>query len=169
MKVVFLPALAISFLSLSACNVGPAYQRPRADTPTSFRGPDEAPVSSTDQESLGDRQWSAVFHQPELQELIRSALVQNYDLRIAAQRILEQEAQVRITRAQQFPTLNVGGTGAGAELLLPSVRRLAVRSPSAASIFRRRGHPISGASTTSRPKPPVTSCLPRHGRSAPCA
>ncbi len=57
-----------------------------------------------------------VFHEPELQNLLRTALEKNYDVRIAAQRILEQAAQVRITRAQQFPTLNIGGTGIGAEL-----------------------------------------------------
>jgi multidrug efflux system outer membrane protein len=57
-----------------------------------------------------------VYHEPELQDLIRKALANNYDLRIAAQRILEQQAQVRITRSQQFPSITVGGTGIGATL-----------------------------------------------------
>ena len=51
-----------------------------------------------------------------MQQLIRTALVNNYDVRIAAERVLEQQAQVRITRSQQFPTLSVGGTGIGADL-----------------------------------------------------
>jgi outer membrane protein TolC len=45
--------------------------------------------------SLGDEQWSAGLQEPELQELIRKALANNYDVRIAAQHILEQQAQVQ--------------------------------------------------------------------------
>ncbi|HWE51660.1 MAG TPA: efflux transporter outer membrane subunit [Bryobacteraceae bacterium] len=108
--------LLLLLLLLGGCTVGPNYTRPRANMPSDFRGADNTPVSSAEKESLGDEKWAAVFKEPELQELIRTALEQNYDIRIAAQRILEQEAQVRITRAQQFPTLSVGGTGAGAEL-----------------------------------------------------
>ena len=66
--------------------------------------------------SFGDEQWAAVYREPELQDLIRKALANNYDVRIAAQRILEQQAQVRITRSQEFPTVTVGGTGIGASL-----------------------------------------------------
>jgi multidrug efflux system outer membrane protein len=73
-------------------------------------------VSSANQNSLGDENWAQVFREPELQELIRTALANNYDVRIAAQHVLEAQAQVRITRAQQFPTVTVGGTGIGADL-----------------------------------------------------
>ena len=73
-------------------------------------------VISDAQGSLGDEQWAQVFREPELQDLIRKALSNNYDLRIAAQRILEQQAQVQITRSQQFPTLSVGGTGVGVDI-----------------------------------------------------
>jgi multidrug efflux system outer membrane protein len=69
--------------------------------------------------------------------LIRTALENNYDVRIAAQRILEQEAQVRITRSQQFPTLNVGGTGIGAEL--PSSLSSSIGSPLVAGSFSLSG------------------------------
>ena len=55
--------------------------------------------------------------------LIRKALVNNYDVRIAAQRILEQQAQVKITRSQEFPSFTVGGTGIGATLPLLSAAR----------------------------------------------
>jgi multidrug efflux system outer membrane protein len=120
-------AAATAAVLLSACTVGPKYERPQVNPPTNFRGPDEAAISSSDKDSLGDQQWSAVFKQPELQDLIRTALAQNYDLRIAAQHILEQEAQVRITRAQQFPTINFGGTGAGADL--PSFANTSLGNP----------------------------------------
>jgi multidrug efflux system outer membrane protein len=76
----------------------------------------DAAVISDAQGSLGDEQWVQVFREPELQDLIRKALTNNYDLRIAAQRILEQQAQVQITRSQQFPTLSVGGTGVGVDI-----------------------------------------------------
>ena len=87
----------------AGCNVGPKYVRPNVTAPPAFRGADDAAVVSDAKNSLGDEQWAAVYREPELQELIRKALANNYDVRIAAQRILEQQAQVRITRSQQFP------------------------------------------------------------------
>ena len=108
--------IALILISLAACKVGPNYVRPQLTAPQAFRGADEAQVSSDAKNSLGDEQWSAVYQEPELQQLIRKALINNYDVRIAAQHILEQQAQVRIVRSQQFPTVSVGGTGIGATL-----------------------------------------------------
>jgi multidrug efflux system outer membrane protein len=59
-------------------------------------------------ESIGDQKWWEVFQDPQLQELIHTALQQNYDVRIAATRILQAQAQVGITRADQLPTINAG-------------------------------------------------------------
>jgi multidrug efflux system outer membrane protein len=101
---------------LAGCNVGPKYVRPNYTAPPAFRGADEAAVKSEAANSLGDEQWAAVYREPELQALIQKALANNYDVNIAAQRILEQQAQVKITRAQQFPTVTVGGTAIGASL-----------------------------------------------------
>ena len=101
---------------LAGCEVGPNYVRPNYPAPPSFRGADDAAVASETKASLGDEKWSAVYREPELQELIRKALSNNYDVRIAAQRILEQQAQVRITRSQEFPSVTVGGTAIGATL-----------------------------------------------------
>ena len=101
---------------LAGCNVGPKYVRPASTAPPVFRGADDARVSSDAKASLGDEEWSKVYREPELQDLIRKALANNYDLRIAAQHILEQQAQVRITRSQEFPTVTVGGTAIGATL-----------------------------------------------------
>jgi multidrug efflux system outer membrane protein len=104
------------FIFITGCSVGPNYVRSQVTAPASYRGADETPVSSADQNSLGDQQWAQVFREPELQDLIRVALENNYDVRIAAQRVLEEQAQLRITRSQQFPTVNIGGTGIGADL-----------------------------------------------------
>jgi multidrug efflux system outer membrane protein len=101
---------------LAGCNVGPKYAKPNYPAPPAFRGADDASISSDAKNSLGDQQWSLVFQEPELQDLIRKALANNYDLRIAAQRILEQQAQVQVTRSQQFPTLSAGGLGVGADI-----------------------------------------------------
>ncbi|MGI4829292.1 MAG: efflux transporter outer membrane subunit [Janthinobacterium lividum] len=108
-------AVGAAALLVSGCNIGPKYTRPAAPVPPAFRGADDAAVSSDPKGSLGDQQWSEVFREPELQALIRTALENNFDLRIAAERILEQQAQVKITRSQQFPQISVGGTGVGAE------------------------------------------------------
>ncbi|WP_255550850.1 efflux transporter outer membrane subunit [Granulicella sp. dw_53] len=100
--------------ALAGCTVGPKYKRPNYQAPPAFRGADEAPVTSAAQESLGDQQWSAVFREPELQALIRKALVSNFDVRIAAQRVLEQQAQLQVTRSQQLPQITGGGSAIGA-------------------------------------------------------
>jgi len=103
-------------LLLAGCKVGPNYVRPQVTAPPSYRGADGAAIMSADPESLGDQDFARVFREPELQQLIRTALENNYDARIAAKRVLEQEAQLRITRSQLFPTVSVGGTGIGADL-----------------------------------------------------
>ncbi|MDE1161117.1 MAG: efflux transporter outer membrane subunit [Acidobacteriaceae bacterium] len=108
-------ALAFSTLALTGC-LGPKYTRPTVQAPPAFRGADDAAVATEAANSLGDQKWTEVFQQPELQELIKTALANNYDLRIAAQRVLEYQSQVKIARAAQFPSLSAGGTGAGADL-----------------------------------------------------
>ena len=110
-----LAGLAVASLALSGCNIGPKYKRPVTPVPPAFRGVDNTEVSSDPKNSLGDQQWAQVFREPELQGLLRTALENNYDLRIAAQRVLEAEAQVKITRSQEFPQITIGGTGVGAE------------------------------------------------------
>lgn len=103
-------------LLLTGCMVGPNYVRPPVPAPPAYRGADNAAVASPNQGSLGNENWANVFHEPELQALIRTALANNYDVEIAAQRVLEAQAQLGITRAQEFPTVSVGGSGVGADL-----------------------------------------------------
>jgi multidrug efflux system outer membrane protein len=59
-------------------------------------------------ESLGDAKWWNVFQDEQLQALIRVALEQNYDVRIAAERVLAAQALLRIARSNQFPSAGVG-------------------------------------------------------------
>jgi multidrug efflux system outer membrane protein len=95
-------------LLTSGCAVGPNYKRPSVSVPGAYRGatPQEAPQPAA--ESLGDQKWWEVFQDKQLQDLIHAALQQNYDVRIAATRILEARAQVGITRADQLPSVSAG-------------------------------------------------------------
>jgi outer membrane protein, multidrug efflux system len=115
-KTNLLTQAALLLLLATGCKVGPNYVRPEVTAPPVYRGADDATISSPNQNSLGDENWTKVFNEPELQNLIQTALDDNYDLRIAAQHVLEEQAQLRITRSQQFPTVSVGGTGSGADL-----------------------------------------------------
>jgi multidrug efflux system outer membrane protein len=126
-------AIALATLVIAGCNVGPRYNRPTVSTPTVFRGADDASIVSDAQNSVADQQWSEVFREPELQVLIRTALKNSYDIRIAARRVLEQQAQVQITRSQEFPQVTGGGTGIGATL--PSNLGVNVASPLAFGTF----------------------------------
>lgn len=126
-RFVLLCTASVALSLMAGCKVGPNYARPNVTAPPAFRGADDAAVASDAKNSLGDEQWAAVYREPELQELIRKALANNFDVRIAAQRVLEQQAQVNITRSQQFPTVSVGGTGIGATL--PSSLGTQIGSP----------------------------------------
>jgi len=107
--------LALSAFSIAAavsgCEVGPNYKRPTVATPDAYRGalaPEIAPASNAT--PLGAEKWNQVFTDPALQSLIAEALKNNYDVKIAADRVLEEQAQLGVTRAAQFPTLSAGGT-----------------------------------------------------------
>ena len=125
--------IAVATLAIAGCNIGPRYNRPTVSTPPAFRGADDASIFSDAQNSVADQQWSEVFREPELQALIRTALTNNYDVRIAARRVLEQQAQVQITRSQEFPQVTGGGTGVGATL--PSNLGVNIASPLAFGTF----------------------------------
>jgi outer membrane protein, multidrug efflux system len=93
-------------LLLTGCLLGPNYKRPPVDAPGAYRGDSQSSLASAD--SLGNEKWWELFQDPVLQQLIRTALEQNYDVRIAASRVLQAQAQLGITRANQFPTASVG-------------------------------------------------------------
>ena len=101
-------ALSLITLLLSGCAVGPNYKRPSVNVPGAYRGamPQEATQAAA--ESLGEQKWWEVFQDQQLQDLIHTALQQNYDVRIAATRILQAQAQVGITRADKLPTISGG-------------------------------------------------------------
>jgi multidrug efflux system outer membrane protein len=97
-------------LLASGCTVGPNYKRPTVAVPGSYRGAISDVAPQTQLAALGDQKWWDIFQDDQLRTLIRTALSQNYDSRIAASRVLEAQAQLGITRADQFPNV---GAGAG--------------------------------------------------------
>jgi multidrug efflux system outer membrane protein len=98
-------ALVLSLLSATA--VGQKkYERPPIKTPDSFRGVDG--TGPTDQTSIGDLRWFEVFQDEELQKLVRTAMVQNYDLHLAVARIDAARANLGLARSNQFPQFEGG-------------------------------------------------------------
>jgi multidrug efflux system outer membrane protein len=97
----------MALLTMTGCTVGPEYKRPQVTVPDTYRGlvPDASPQTVA---SLGDEKWWSVYQDPQLQALIREALAQNYDVRIAATRVLQAQEALGITRADQFPTITGG-------------------------------------------------------------
>jgi multidrug efflux system outer membrane protein len=100
-------ALTAIGLLVAGCTVGPDYRRPEATVPAEYRG--LGPANPAGAGSLGDLPWWELFGDPVLQELIHEAIQQNYDLRVAAARILDARAQVTVARSFQFPELNGRG------------------------------------------------------------
>ncbi len=101
-------ALAGVALLGAGCTVGPNYKKPAANVPGTYRGLAEEEAGKTEPGSLGDQKWWDVFQDEQLRSLIRTALQQNYDVRIAGARILQAQAQLGITRADQFPSVSAG-------------------------------------------------------------
>src|SRR4249920_1959357 len=94
----------------TGCMVGPDYKRPDGFLPSDYRGGDAIPTTAN-APVYGDLAWWTVFTDPDLQELIRTALKQNYDVRIAVARILQAQSQVTIARSPIFPTVDGSATG----------------------------------------------------------
>jgi outer membrane protein, multidrug efflux system len=112
---------AALLLTLSGCKVGPNYKRPALDVPGQYRG--VAPGLGAG-ENFGEMKWQSVFPDEVLQGLIKEALTNNYDIRIAASRILQAQASVGVTRSNQLPALNgsfgVQNERSGADLGSPT-------------------------------------------------
>src|SRR5579863_9798978 len=99
--------MLLAALVLSGCAVGPNYHRPAVQAPTVFHGPEDSQQPEAQSASVADLPWWKVFHDSQLQELIRTALKQNYDLQLAVERVTAARAQLGITRSNQFPQVTL--------------------------------------------------------------
>ena len=80
------------------------YQGQGIQTPDTFRAGESF---GRNQASIGDLKWFEVFKDEELQKLIRTAIIQNYDLKEAAARINAVRANLGLVRSDQFPQFEV--------------------------------------------------------------
>jgi len=120
--------IAITLLFLTGCTVGPNYKRPTIAAPDAYRGldPNAPPQTSS---SYADEKWWTIFEDQQLQALIHKAIVQNYDVRIAAARVLQAQAAVGITRADQFPSIYGGASASNTQF--PQTKTLPTTNTSA--------------------------------------
>ena len=105
-------AMLVSGL-LAGCMVGPKYHRPAIQTPTAYRDLADNPQAQAQAASYADLPWWQVFDDPKLQELIRAAIKQNYDLQLATERINAARAQLAVTRSSLFPQVQGNGNFSG--------------------------------------------------------
>src|SRR5246127_3483255 len=107
-KTALLGILSVLVVEATGCMMGPNYKRPTVSVPTDYR--DSMAAQTAAAASLGNEKWWDVYQDPVLADLIHAALQQNYDVRIAASRVLEAQAQLGITRANQLPSASVGAS-----------------------------------------------------------
>ena len=112
-KLIGFTASVLASTLIVGCSVGPNYHRPVVQTPTSFRDLSDNPQAQAQAASYADLPWWQVFQDPQLQELIRIALKQNYDLQLATERINAGRAQLAVTRSSQFPQVQGNGNFSG--------------------------------------------------------
>src|SRR2546422_5512855 len=94
-------AILLGTSLFSGCTVGPNYRKPIVQVPTLYHGASENMQAQA--ASYADLPWWQVFQDSVLQELVRTALKQNYDLQLATERIAAARAQVAISRSHLFP------------------------------------------------------------------
>ena len=104
--------VAVVALLVSGCLLGPDYSRPPVVVPDNYR----FAVAPATAESIADLPWFDVFRDPVLQQLVREALQNNYDLRIAAARVEEARAQIGVARSFLFPQINFNGGGSAQQV-----------------------------------------------------
>jgi multidrug efflux system outer membrane protein len=100
-------AISMAALVLTSCTVGPNYRRPSVQVPQTFHAPQ--PLPDAEAASFADLPWWRVFRDEELQRLIKTALDQNYDLRDAVARVETAQANLGVTRSDQFPQVSASG------------------------------------------------------------
>jgi multidrug efflux system outer membrane protein len=100
--------LSLAFLlGFCGCTVGPNYKRPQVMVPDQVRSITPPPLQQDLAASFGQVKWFEAFKDPALVSLIKEGLTNNYDMRIAAARILQASAILGVTRADQYPSVAV--------------------------------------------------------------
>ena len=101
---------AVLLAALAGCAVGPDYKRPSADAPAAYlTAASDTNAAPAGRNSFADLDWWKVFQDPQLTAYLDEALTNNWDIKIAAARVLQAEAALRVARSQFFPTVSAGG------------------------------------------------------------
>jgi outer membrane protein, multidrug efflux system len=98
------PVLLLSVLLLAGCKLGPNYRRPTVPAPPAWK--ENVPVDKT----LANLPWWDLFQDPQLQELIKIALEENKDLKIAIERIEEARAFYGFQKADLYPRVDLNAS-----------------------------------------------------------
>jgi len=106
-------SVILASILIGGCTVGPKYHKPAVQTPTAYRDLRESPQAQAQVASYADLPWWQVFQDPQLQDLVRTALKQNYDMQLATERINAARAQLGITRSSLFPQVQGDGNFTG--------------------------------------------------------
>jgi len=100
---------ALLVLSLSACTVGPDFQKPDAQQITEWTKPSKAATSQAIAETMAERWWE-VFHDPKLSALSQRALTDNLDLKLAGSRLQQSRAVRQVITANRYPNTAASGS-----------------------------------------------------------
>ncbi|QVL57311.1 MAG: efflux transporter outer membrane subunit [Simkaniaceae bacterium] len=94
---------ALLLIFLTGCAVGPNYQTPEVALPSSYYEPHDK--EEIDLSEL--KEWWTAFNDPLLNVLIHEALSQNFDLKIAVEKIHQVRAEYQIEAAELYPKVDL--------------------------------------------------------------
>jgi outer membrane protein, multidrug efflux system len=118
----------------SGCMTGPNYKKPEVPQPSVYRGVSPEQAVTPDVASFGDQKWWDAFQDDALRDLIRSSLQQNYDVRIAAARIVEARALLGVSRADQLPEVSASASATNERISQAAGRPAVETSPQQVSL-----------------------------------
>jgi multidrug efflux system outer membrane protein len=121
--------IALLALSLAGCAVGPNYQRPAIPTPPQFRSND--PLQGDG--SIAQMKWPDLFADPALTGLVTTALQNNFDLNIAAERVIQARENAGIQGSFLYPTLSASASFTGLRASQNGATKLPPAIPSSGS------------------------------------
>lgn len=107
------PVALAAALLMAGCSFIPTYERPAAPVPATYSSAPQGAAGASAQAAAA-LPWQQYFTDARLQQLIGLALTNNRDLQVAVLNIEQARAQYRITRADQFPTIQGGMTASRA-------------------------------------------------------
>ncbi|HXA34736.1 MAG TPA: efflux transporter outer membrane subunit [Steroidobacteraceae bacterium] len=124
-------AAAAAALVSAGCTLGPDYRRPETSTPAVYRFESDATA-----DSVADAGWWQVYQDPVLQALIREALADNFDVRIAAARVDQARAALGTARLLQLPQIGLTGSALRERT---SLYELPPGTPAVSNVFSAEG------------------------------